>query len=162
MSVLEESVREDLNARAPRVMAVLRPLKLVIDNYPEDRVEEFQAANHPQNPEMGSRMIPFCREIYIERDDFQEIPEKGFHRLAPGQEVRLRYAYIVKCSGVVKDEAGDVVEVHCDYDPDTHSGGPGCRTQGEGDHPLGFRPACADCRGAPLRPALQRGQPRRG
>jgi glutaminyl-tRNA synthetase len=124
MSVLEESVREDLNVRAPRVMAVLRPLKLVIDNYPGDRVEEFQAANHPQNPEMGSRMIPFCSEIYIEQDDFQEIPEKGFHRLAPGQEVRLRYAYIIKCTGVVKDEAGDVVEVHCDYDPDSHSGGP--------------------------------------
>jgi len=123
MSVLEESVREDLNACAPRVMAVLRPLKLVIDNYPDDRVEEFQAANHPQNPEMGSRMIPFCREVYIERDDFQEIPEKGFHRLAPGQEVRLRYAYIVKCTKVLKDEAGDVVEVHCDYDPDSHSGG---------------------------------------
>jgi glutaminyl-tRNA synthetase len=123
MSVLEESVRDDLNERAPRVMAVLRPLKLVIDNFPDDRAEEFQAANHPQNPEMGSRMIPFCREIYIEQDDFQEVPEKGFHRLAPGQEVRLRYAYIVKCTGVVKDEAGDVVEVHCDYDPDSHSGG---------------------------------------
>jgi glutaminyl-tRNA synthetase len=124
MSVLEESVREDLNERAPRAMAVLKPLKLVIDNYPDDRVEEFQAANHPQNPEMGSRLISFCREIYIERDDFQENPEKGFHRLAPGQEVRLRYAYIVKCGKVVKDEAGDVVEVHCDYDPDTYSGGP--------------------------------------
>jgi glutaminyl-tRNA synthetase len=125
MSVLEESVREDLNARAPRVMAVLKPLKLVIDNYPDDRLEEFQAANHPQNPEMGSRLVPFCREIFIERDDFQELPEKGFHRLAPGQEVRLRYAYIIKCSGVVKDEAGDIVEVHCDYDPDTYTGGPG-------------------------------------
>jgi len=124
MSVLEESVREDLNGRAPRAMAVLRPLKLVIDNYPDDRVEEFEAANHPQIPEMGSRKIPFCREVYIERDDFQEVPEKGFHRLAPGQEVRLRYAYIVKCGKVVKNDAGDVVEVHCDYDPDTYSGGP--------------------------------------
>jgi glutaminyl-tRNA synthetase len=124
MSVLEESVREDLNERAPRAMAVLKPLKLVIDNYRDDRVEEFQAANHPQNPDMGSRQIPFCREIFIERDDFQEIPEKGFHRLAPGQEVRLRYAYIVKCSGVVTDEAGNIVEVHCDYDPDTYTGGP--------------------------------------
>jgi len=124
MSVLEESVREDLNARAPRAMAVLRPLKLVIDNYPEERVEEFQSAVHPQNPEMGSRTIPFCREVYIERDDFQEVPEKGFHRLAPGQEVRLRNAYIVKCCDVVKDEAGNVVEVHCTYDPDTHTGGP--------------------------------------
>ncbi|MGD0843579.1 MAG: glutamine--tRNA ligase/YqeY domain fusion protein [Geobacteraceae bacterium] len=124
MSVLEESLREDLNERAPRVMAVLNPLKLVIDNYPVNRLEEFAAANHPQHPEMGSRLIPFCRELYIERDDFQEMPQKGFHRLAPGQEVRLRYAYIVKCSGIVKDEAGNVVEVHCTYDPDSHAGGP--------------------------------------
>jgi glutaminyl-tRNA synthetase len=124
MSVLEESVREDLNDQAPRAMAVLKPLKLVIENYPEDRVEEFTAANHPQKPEMGSRLIPFCREIFIEQDDFQEMPQKGFHRLAPGQEVRLRYAYIVKCSKVVKDERGDVVEVHCDYDPETYTGGP--------------------------------------
>jgi glutaminyl-tRNA synthetase len=124
MSVLEESVREDLNERAPRAMAVLKPLKLVIDNYPEERVEEFSAANHPQKPEMGSRLIPFCREIYIEQEDFQENPEKGFHRLAPGQEVRLRYACIVKCTGVVKDDIGNVVEVHCAYDPDTYTGGP--------------------------------------
>ena len=124
MSVLEESVREDLNERAPRAMAVLRPLKLVIDNYPAERVEEFQAAIHPQKPELGSRPVPFSREVYIERDDFQEMPEKGFHRLSPGREVRLRYAYIVKCSGVVKDEAGDVIEVHCTYDPDTYTGGP--------------------------------------
>ena len=124
MSVLEESVREDLNERAPRAMAVLRPLKLVIDNYPEDRVEEFQSANHPQKPEMGTRSIHFCREIHIEQDDFQENPQKGFHRLAPGQEVRLRNAYIVKCTGVIKDVSGVVTEVHCDYDPDTHAGGP--------------------------------------
>jgi glutaminyl-tRNA synthetase len=124
MSVLEESVREDLNDRAPRAMAVLKPLKVVIDNYPEDRVEEFPAANHPQKPEMGTRLVPFCREIHIEQDDFQENPQKGFHRLAPGQEVRLRYAYIVKCTGVVKDDSGAVTEVHCSYDPDTHTGGP--------------------------------------
>jgi glutaminyl-tRNA synthetase len=124
MSILEESVREDLNERAPRTMAVLRPLKLVIENYPEEKVEEFQAANHPQKPEMGSRTIPFCREVYIERDDFQESPEKGFHRLSPGNEVRLRCAYIVKCTGVLKDESGVVTEVHCSYDPDTHTGGP--------------------------------------
>jgi glutaminyl-tRNA synthetase len=124
MSILEESVREDLNERAPRTMAVLRPLKLVIENYPEEKVEKFQAANHPQKPEMGSRTIPFCREVYIERDDFQETPEKGFHRLYPGNEVRLRCAYIVKCTGVVKDESGVITEVHCSYDPDTHTGGP--------------------------------------
>jgi glutaminyl-tRNA synthetase len=124
MSVLEDSVREDLNEKAPRAMAVLKPLKLVIDNYPEELVEEFSAANHPQKPEMGSRLIPFCREIYIEQEDFQENPEKGFHRLAPGQEVRLRYACIVKCTGVSKDDIGNVVEVHCTYDPDTYTGGP--------------------------------------
>jgi glutaminyl-tRNA synthetase len=124
MSVLEESVREDLNDRAPRVMAVMKPLKLVIENYPEDRVEEFTAANHPQKPEMGTRLVPFCREIFIEQDDFQETPQKGFHRLALGQEVRLRYAYIVKCTGMVKDGSGAVIEVHCSYDPDTHTGGP--------------------------------------
>lgn len=123
MSILEESVREDLNERAPRAMAVLKPLKLVIDNYPADRAEEFDAANHPQRPELGTRKIPFCRELYIEQDDFMETPVKGFHRLAPGQEVRLRYAYIVKCSEVVKDETGAVVEVRCSYDPDSHAGG---------------------------------------
>jgi glutaminyl-tRNA synthetase len=105
-------------------MAVMRPLKLVIENYPEDRTEEFQAANHPQKPEMGMRSIPFCREVYIEHDDFQETPEKGFHRLSPGQEVRLRFAFIVRCTGVVKDESGRVVEVRCVYDPDTYTGGP--------------------------------------
>lgn len=124
MGLLEECVREDLNERAPRAMAVLHPLKLVIENYPEERVEEFAAANHPQRPEMGSRKIPFCREVYIERDDFLETPLKGFHRLTPGQEVRLRYAYIVKCTDVVKDDRGEVVEVRCSYDPETRTGGP--------------------------------------
>jgi glutaminyl-tRNA synthetase len=123
MSILEESVREDLNERAPRAMAVLRPLKLVIENYPEDGVEVFQAANHPQKPEMGSRSVQFCREVWIERDDFMEEPAQGFKRLVPGGEVRLRNAYIVKCSGVVKDGEGNVIEVHCTYDPDSHTGG---------------------------------------
>ena len=124
MGLLEECVREDLNERAPRAMAVLRPLKLVVENFPEDIVEEFDAANHPQWPELGSRKIPFCRELYIERDDFMEIPVKGFHRLAPGREVRLRYAFIVLCTGVVKDDSGEIVEVRCTYDPDTRTGGP--------------------------------------
>jgi glutaminyl-tRNA synthetase len=124
MGLLEDCVREDLNERAPRAMAVLKPLKLVIDNYPEDGEEEFDAANHPQQPEMGSRKISFCRELLIEQDDFQEEPAKGFHRLAPGKEVRLRYAFIVKCTGVEKDERGNVVAVTCSYDPDTHTGGP--------------------------------------
>jgi len=124
MSILEESVREDLNERAPRAMAVLRPLKLVIDNYPSGEAEWFTAANHPQIPEMGSREIPFGRELYIEQDDFMEEPVKGFHRMAPGQEVRLRYAYIVRCTGVEKNAAGDIVAVHCSYDPDSRTGGP--------------------------------------
>ncbi|HEY6837457.1 MAG TPA: glutamine--tRNA ligase/YqeY domain fusion protein [Geobacteraceae bacterium] len=123
MSILEESVREDLNERAPRAMAVLRPLKLVIENYPAEQVEEFNVANHPQKPEMGSRKVPFCCEAWIEQDDFMEEPVKGFKRLVPGGEVRLRNAYIVKCTQVVKDQAGAVVEVRCTYDPDSHTGG---------------------------------------
>ena len=122
MSVLEECVREGLNEQAPRALAVLRPLKVIIANYPAGEVEEFDAANHPQNPEMGSRKISFSREIFIEQDDFTEHPPKGFFRMTPGSEVRLRYAYIVRCTGVVKDEAGTVVEVHCSYDPDSRGG----------------------------------------
>ena len=122
MSVLEECVREDLNERAPRAMAVLRPLRVVITNYPEGQTEEFDAANHPQRPEMGSRTVTFSREIFIEQDDFEETPPKGFFRMTPGAEVRLRYAYIVKCTGVVKDEQGRVVEVQCEYDPASRGG----------------------------------------
>jgi glutaminyl-tRNA synthetase len=122
MSVLEECLREDLNEKAPRVMAVLRPLRVVIDNYPEGVVEEFEAANHPQKPEMGSRMVSFSRELYIEQDDFMEEPVKGFFRMAPGREVRLRYAYIVRCTGVVTDDNGQVIEVHCEYDPASRGG----------------------------------------
>jgi glutaminyl-tRNA synthetase len=123
MSILEESVREDLNERAPRVMGVLRPLRMVIENYPEDLVEEFDAANHPNRPEMGNRKVPFSRVVCIEKDDFMEDPPKGYFRLAPGREVRLRYAYVVKCIGVVKDDnTGEVVEVRCTYDPETRGG----------------------------------------
>jgi glutaminyl-tRNA synthetase len=122
MSILEECVREDLNETAPRVLAVLRPLKVVIDNYPDDQAEEFEAANHPQKPEMGSRMVTFSRELFIEQDDFAEEPPKGFFRMTPGSEVRLRYAYIVRCTGVVKDEGGKVIEVHCQYDPYSRGG----------------------------------------
>ncbi|WP_298438794.1 glutamine--tRNA ligase/YqeY domain fusion protein [Geobacter sp.] len=132
MGILEESVREDLNERAPRAMAVLRPVKLVIENYPEGEVEEFSIANHPQKPELGSRTVPFCRELFIERDDFLEVPVKGFHRLAPGQEVRLRGAYIVQCTGVVKDEAGAVTEIRCSYDFETRSGLPGAERKVKG------------------------------
>jgi len=123
MALLENCVREDLNAQAPRVMAVLRPLRVVIDNYPEDQVEEFDCPYHPQKPEMGSRKVPFSQVLYVERDDFMEEPPKKFFRLTPGREVRLRYGYFVTCTDVVKDPAtGEVVEVHCTYDPETRSG----------------------------------------
>jgi glutaminyl-tRNA synthetase len=123
MELLEHCVRDDLNQHAPRAMAVLRPLKLIIDNYPEDKTEEFEAPNHPQDPTMGSRKIPFSRELYIERDDFLEDAPKEFFRLAPGREVRLRNAYFIKCSQEIKDEkTGEILEVHCTYDPETRGG----------------------------------------
>ena len=122
MIVLENSVRDDLNDNAPRSMAVLKPLKLVITNYPEDQEEELEIANHPKNPEMGKRKVPFCREIYIEQDDFLEDPPKKFFRLGPGREVRLRAAYLVTCDDVVKDENGNIKELHCSYDPASRGG----------------------------------------
>lgn len=123
MSLLENCVREDLEEKTPRRMCVLRPLRVVIDNYPEDQVEEFDAPNHPNDPTMGTRKVPFSRVLYIERDDFLEDPPKKFFRLAPGREVRLRYAYFVKCTSVVKDpQTGEVTELHCTYDPDTRGG----------------------------------------
>jgi glutaminyl-tRNA synthetase len=124
-SVLEDCMREDLNARAERRIAVLDPVKLVIDNYPDDREELCEAPNHPQKPELGTRPVPFTRELWIEREDYAEVPPKGYFRLAPGAEVRLRYAYVVKCTGVDKDSGGNVIAVHCEYDPDTRSGTPG-------------------------------------
>jgi len=121
--LLEHCLREDLNKRAPRVMAVLNPLKVIIDNYPDGQVEEMEAINNPEDESMGKRMVPFSREIYIERDDFREDPPKQFHRLAPGREVRLRYAYFITCTGVVKDEkTGEVVQLHCTYDPASRGG----------------------------------------
>ncbi len=125
MSVLEDCMREDLNARAPRRMAVLDPVRLVIDNYPAGQVEDCLAPNHPQRPELDKRAMPFSRELWIERDDYQENAPKGYFRLAPGAEVRLRFAYIVRCVGAEKDAAGNVVAVHCTYDPATRSGTPG-------------------------------------
>ncbi len=120
---LEHSIREDLNQRAPRVMAVLRPLRVVIENYPEDQVEELEAVNNPEDAGMGTRKVPFSRVLYIERDDFLEDPPKKFFRLAPGREVRLRYAYFITCVGVVKDEeSGEIVELRCTYDPATRGG----------------------------------------
>jgi glutaminyl-tRNA synthetase len=123
VSLLEFSVREDLNLRAKRVMAVLNPLKVIITNYPDDQSEELEAINNPEDISMGKRMIPFSKEIFIERDDFREVPPPKFHRLSPGKEVRLRYAYIIRCDNVIKDDnSGEVIELHCTYFPDTKSG----------------------------------------
>jgi glutaminyl-tRNA synthetase len=122
VGLLEFCVREDLNTRAPRAMAILKPLKLVIENYPEGQTETFEVANHPDNADMGTRQLPFGREIWIERDDFQEVPEKKFFRLAPGREVRLRNAYLVTCTSVVKDADGTITELRCTYDPATRGG----------------------------------------
>ncbi len=122
LGLLEYFLREDLNKRAPRVMAVLRPLRVVIDNYPEGQVEQMEAVNNPEDVQMGTRAVPFSRVLYIEQDDFREDPPKQYFRLAPGREVRLRYAYFVTCTGVVKDANGQVIEIHCTYDPATRGG----------------------------------------
>jgi glutaminyl-tRNA synthetase len=123
LSLLEYFIREDLNKRAPRVMAVLRPLRVVIDNYPEDQVEHMEAVNNPEDAAAGTRTVPFSRVLYIEQDDFRENPPKQYYRLSPGREVRLRYGYLVTCTSVVKDEkTGEAVEVHCTYDPATKGG----------------------------------------
>jgi glutaminyl-tRNA synthetase len=122
MAMFEHSVRDDLNRRAPRVMAVLRPLRVVIENYPEGQVEQMQAINNPEDASMGTRAVPFSKVLYIEQDDFREDPPKKFFRLAPGREVRLRYGYLITCVGVVKNEQGEVVELRCTYDPATRGG----------------------------------------
>jgi glutaminyl-tRNA synthetase len=123
VSLLEHSVREELNKSAPRFLAVLRPIKLILTNYPDNKVEELDAINNPEDPAMGTRKLLFSKTIYIERDDFREDPPKKFFRLAPGKEVRLRYAYIIKCEKVIKNsETGEIAELHCFYDPDTRSG----------------------------------------
>ncbi len=123
MALLEHCVRDDLNKKAPRVMAVLNPLKVVITNYPEEQVEEMEAINNPEDPNMGTRKVPFSRILYIEKDDFREQPPPKYFRLAPGQEVRLRYAYYIKCEKVIKDEkTGEILEIHCTYDPATRGG----------------------------------------
>ena len=119
---LEHSIRQDLNVRAARVMGVLRPLKVIIDNFPEGEVDELDAINNPEDESMGSRKVPFSREIYIERDDFMEDPPKKFFRLGPGREVRLRYAYFITCTDVIKDDDGEILELHCTYDPETRGG----------------------------------------
>src|SRR5437660_7393507 len=122
LAMLEHFVREDLNKGAPRVMAVLRPLKVVIDNYPENQVEEMDAVNNPEDTSAGSRKVPFSRVLYIEQDDFREDPPKQYFRLAPGREVRLRYGYFAKCTSIAKNEKCEVVELRCTYDPATRGG----------------------------------------
>ncbi len=122
LALLEHCIREDLNKSAPRLMAVLEPLRVVIENYPEDQVEEMDAVNNPEDPSMGTRAVPFSRVLYIEREDFREDPPRKFFRLAPGREVRLRYAYFITCKEVVKDGAGEIVELRCSYDPETRGG----------------------------------------
>lgn len=122
VALLEHSIREDLNKRAKRVMAVINPLKVVITNYPDNQTEEMETINNPEDESMGSRKIPFSKVLYIEQDDFKEIPPKKFHRLYPGNEVRLKSAYIIKCNEVIKDEKGEITELHCTYDPETKSG----------------------------------------
>ena len=122
VGMLEYAVREDLNKRAPRVMAVLQPLRVVIENYPEGQTEELDAVNNPEDPTHGIRKVPFSRVLYLERDDFREDPPKKFFRLAPGREVRLRYAYFITCKEIVKDAAGNITELRCTYDPATRGG----------------------------------------
>ena len=122
LAMLEHFVREDLNKGAPRAMAVLHPLKVVIDNYPENQTEEMDAVNNPEDPSAGTRKVPFSRVLYIEQDDFREIPPPKYFRLSPGREVRLRYGYFITCKSVVKNDKGEVVEVHCTYDPETRGG----------------------------------------
>lgn len=122
IDLLEHCLRQDLNQRAPRVMGVLNPLRLVIENYPRDKTEELEAVNNPENPEEGTRPVPFSRVLYIEREDFMEDPPRKFYRLAPGREVRLRYAYFLTCTEVIKDESGEVTELRCTYDPETKGG----------------------------------------
>lgn len=122
VALLEHCLREDLNKTSPRVMAVLRPLKVIIDNYPQDQTEQLEAVNNPEDPAAGTRMIPFSKELYIERDDFMEEAPKKFFRLTPGREVRLRYAYFITCNSVVKDASGQITELHCTYDPATKGG----------------------------------------
>jgi glutaminyl-tRNA synthetase len=123
IAMLEHCLREDLNSKAPRVMAVLNPIKVVITNYPEGQVEYLEAENNPENPEAGTRTVPFAREIYIEQEDFMENPPGKFFRLAPDREVRLKHAYIIKCTEVIKDDSGEILEIHCTYDPESKSGG---------------------------------------
>ncbi len=158
-AMFDFSVREVLNKTALRRMAVLRPLKIVIENYPEGRFEEIEAVNHPDDPAAGTRRLRFGRELYVERDDFMENPPKKFYRLSPGREVRLRYAYFITCREVVKNPAGEVVELRCSYDPaDPRRQRPG-RAQGAGHAALGIGRRRGACGSSALQPALCASRP---
>ena len=161
VGVLDFSIREVLNKTALRRMAVLRPLKVVIENYPEGQSEELDAVNHPDDPAAGTRKITFGRELYIEQDDFMENPPKKFFRLSPGTEVRLRYAYFITCREAVKNAAGEVVELRCTYDPATTRRQRAGRPQGQGDDPLGVGGACQARGGAALQSAVHQARPER-
>ena len=141
VAVLEHAIREDLNKRSLRRLAVLRPIKVVITNFPEGKTEELDAVNNPEDESAGKRKIPFSRELFIEQDDFKEVPPPKFFRLKPGGEVRLKYAYIIKCDEVVKDASGNITELRCTADLDSKMGGATAGTQSEGNNPLGERRA---------------------
>jgi glutaminyl-tRNA synthetase len=142
IALLEHTVREDLNRRTARALAVVRPLKVVIENYPEDREEHVDAVNNPEDPSAGTRQLPFSRELYIEHDDFMETPPKKFFRLSPGNEVRLRYAYILKCERVVRDAGGAITELRCTYDPESLRGATATRRVKGTIHWVSARHAC--------------------
>ncbi len=162
LGLLEYFLREDLNRRAARVMAVLRPLRVVIDNYPEGQVEQMEAVNNPEDAAAGTRQVPFSRVLYIEQDDFREDPPKQYFRLSPGREVRLRYGYFITCTSVVKDPAtGEVVEVHCTYDPATRGGNAPDGRKREIHYPLGIGRACHRRRGSPVRQPVHARESRR-
>ena len=162
IALLEHAIRNDLNTRAARVLAVLKPLKVVIENYPEDQVEHLDAVNNPEDPEAGVRQVPFSRELYIERGDFMEDPPRKFFRLAPGREVRLRYGYFITCTDVVKDDAGEIVELRCTYDPRDPRRTVARRPEGEGHDPLGLGETRRGRRGPAVRAPVHVGAPRRG
>lgn len=150
-AMLEYCIREDLKLKKPRMMAVLDPIKLVIDNYPEDQVEYLDVINNLENEELGMRKIPFCRELYINRDDFMEEPPKKYFRLFPGNEVRLMQAYFVTCTGFEKDEDGNITVVHCTYDPQTKSGSGFTGRKSQRNDPLGTGTVCSKSGSAPVR-----------
>ena len=162
LAMLEHFVREDLNKRAPRAMAVLRPLKVVIDNYPEGQTEEMEAVNNPEDEARARAKCHSPSVLYIEQDDFREDPPKQYYRLSPGREVRLRYGYFITAKSVVKNDKGEVIEVHCTYDPATRGGNCARWAQGEIDHPLGLSRPRRRCRSAHLRQALHQRRPESG